>query len=182
MHTTFIFHGIGGSPQENWFPWLKKELEKLGQQVIVPQFPTPEGQTLENWLKTLAEYEDQINGDTVLVGHSLGVPFALNVIERNKVKAAFFVAGYYGKFNSQFDDVTKTFAQRDFDWDKIKSNCENFYVFHSDNDPYIKLEKAKQLVEKLNAELILVPGAGHMNESAGYTEFELLLEKIKHVL
>ena len=49
----FIFHGVGGSPQENWFPRLARELTKLGQEVIVPQFHTPEGQTLRDWLKVL---------------------------------------------------------------------------------------------------------------------------------
>lgn len=182
MSTTFIFYGVYGHPQENWFPWLKNHLEQLDQQVIIPQFPTPEGQTLDNWLKTLEEYEAQINEDTILVGHSLGVPFALNVIEQHKVKAAFLVAGFYGKCNTRFDDMTKTFAQRDFDWEKIKANCEKFYVFHSDNDPYIKLEKAQELAEKLDVKVTLVPGAGHISQSAGYTEFELLLDKMKQTL
>ncbi len=52
-------------------------------------------------------------------------------------------------------------------------------MFHSDNDPYVPLEKAKELAKKLGVELIMVKNAGHFNEKAGYTKFELLLEKIK---
>ena len=102
------------------------------------------------------------------------VPFALNVVERHKIGKAFLVAGFYGKAGNDFDKSMKTFAQKKFNWEKIKSNCEKFYVFHSDNDPYIKLEKGKVLADKLGAEFIVVKDAGHFNESAGYTEFELL--------
>lgn len=178
MQTVFIFHGVGGSPEENWFPWLKKELEKRDFNVIIPQFPTPEGQTLENWLKVLKKYHKNINENTILIGHSLGVPFALNVIERNKIGAAYLVAGFYGKAENDFDPGMATFAQREFDWGKIHQNCKKFHVYHSDNDPYIKLEKAEQLAEKLNVDLTLIPKAGHINKASGYTEFNRLLEDI----
>lgn len=72
-----------------------------------------------------------------------------------------------------------TFTARNFDWKKIRKNCQNFYVFHSDNDEYNGIEKAEQLAEKLNTKVILVKGAGHFNSKAGYTKFPLLLEKIK---
>lgn len=178
MQNVFIFHGVGGSPDENWFPWLKEELSSRGYNVIVPQFPTPEGQTLENWLKVLDEYREFLNEETILIGHSLGVPFALNVVERFKVGAAYLVAGFYGKTGNDFDPGMVTFAQREFDWDRIRENCEKFTVYHSDNDRYIKLEKAEQLVEKLNIEVTLIPGAGHISQSAGYTKFDKLLEDI----
>lgn len=174
----FIFHGVGGDPDENWFPWLKKELEEHGYNVIIPQFPTPEGQTLENWLKVLDEYREYLNEDTILIGHSLGVPFALNVVEHFKIGAAYLVAGFCSKCDNQFDEMCATFSQRDFNWDRIRENCKKFTVYHSDNDPYIKLEKAHQLAEKLNIEVTLIPGAGHINQSAGYTKFDKLLEDI----
>ncbi|GAG44616.1 unnamed protein product, partial [marine sediment metagenome] len=34
--TTLIIHGTYGHPKENWFPWLKEELEILGEKVYVP--------------------------------------------------------------------------------------------------------------------------------------------------
>jgi|WetSurMetagenome_2_1015567.scaffolds.fasta_scaffold50319_5 uncharacterized protein len=179
----FIFHGVGGSPQENWFPWLAAELKKLRQETIVPQFPTPENQTLADWLKVLERYRDKLDdGEAILVGHSLGVPFALNVIERFPVKAAFLVAGFTGIAGNIFDEGMKTFAQRDFDWDKIKQNCPRFFVFHSDNDLYVPLAKGEELAKNLGTNVIMVPGGGHFNLLSSYTTFPLLLEKIRNIL
>lgn len=174
----FIFHGVGGHPGENWFPWLKKELEKRGYNVIVPQFPTPKGQTLDNWLKVLNHYKEFLNEDTILIGHSLGAPFALNVIEKNQVKAAFLVAGYCSKCDNEFDEMSATFSQRDFDWTRIRANCERFVVYHADNDPYIKIENAQELATNLHINLQLIKGAGHFNKAAGYVKFNKLLEDI----
>lgn len=182
MTNVFIIHGVGGNPEENWFFWLKEKLEPLGCNVIVPQFPTPEGQTLDNWLNVFYENRDSLNKDTIVIGHSLGVPFLLNVIEKHPVKSAFLVAGFTGVAGNKFDESMKTFAQRNFNWEKIKNNCKSFYVFHSNNDPYIKIEKANELARNLDTEVILIKGAGHINTDAGFTTFELLLEKIKQKL
>ncbi len=42
----FIIHGAYGNPKENWFPWLKSELESLNHKVIIPEFSTPNEQNL----------------------------------------------------------------------------------------------------------------------------------------
>ena len=110
-----------------------------------------------------------------------GFNFELNLLEKNKIKAAFLVAGFCSLPENEFKEGMRTFVKQ-FNYKKIKENYPKFYIFHSDNDPYVPLEKAEELKEKLGGELIVVPSAGHFNSASGYDKFELLLEKIKTIL
>jgi predicted alpha/beta hydrolase family esterase len=195
----FIIHGIYGHPEENWFPWLKKELEKRGYEVIVPKFPTPIGQSLESWMKVLKKYENKINEETVLIGHSLGAAFILNYLENvgipmefrvdqkprvfdktnKKIKAAFLVAGYHELLDNQFKELNKSFVDRKFNWSNIIENCGHFFVVGSDNDEYIPLETTRQLAVLLDAEIHIIKNGGHLNKKAGFEKFPLLLELIE---
>lgn len=184
MVNVFIIHGAYGDGTENWIPWLKEELEKEGCDVYVPRFPTPENQSLDNWINVFEEYKEYLDEDTIFVGHSIGVAFLLNVLESFdvNVKASFFVAGFLDKLNNpDFDTINETFY-RSHNWIKIKKNCGGFSVFHSDNDPYVPLKYGEEIADKLGVELILVQGAGHFNEKAGYLEFPLLFDNIKKEL
>lgn len=185
MAKVFVIHGSYGNPQENWFPWLKEKLEAEGHEVFIPKFPTPENQSLDNWMSVFEENFSLIDKNTIFVGHSLGPAFILSILEKVnvKVRACFFVSGFFvllGK--KEFDDINRTFITKKFDWDKIKDNCEKFYVFHSDNDPYVPLEKARELAKKLDTEIVMVNDAGHFNEASGYIKFDLLLDKINNSL
>ena len=82
MNNVYIIHGSYGTPDENWFPWLKSELEKLNCKVFVPKFPTPENQSLDTWMKIFEEYKDELNEDAIIVGHSLGPAFILSILEK----------------------------------------------------------------------------------------------------
>ena len=185
MTNIFIIHGAYGNPEENWFPWLKSELEKLDCRVFVPKFPTPDNQSLENWNKVFYDYKQYLNENSIVVGHSLGPAFLLNFIEEldKPIKAAFFVSWFLDLLgNPDFDNINKSFIERSFDWQKIKQNCQKFFVFHSDNDPYVPLEQAEKLAKNLCVDVILVKNAGHFNEKAGYFKFDLILGKIKPLL
>ena len=172
----FIFHGIYGNPEENWFPWLKNELEKKGFEVIVPKFPTPLNQTLESWMRVIQKYENKINEDTVLIGHSLGAVFILNYLElaNKKIKAAFLVAGYHKLLTNEFYELNKTFVYKEFDFEKIRRNCKKFFVIASDNDQYIPLETNKELASLLSADFKVIHNGGHLNKQAGFIEFREL--------
>ena len=185
MTNVFIFHGTGGYPEENWFPWMKQKLEELGCKVIVPQFPTPQNQTLKNWFKIFEQYKDSYTSDTILVGHSLGGAFLLRVLEKYnvKIKAAYIVAAPMGVLPIKNYESDKLFLGNfKFDWKKIKNLCSKFFVFHSDNDPYISVGNGKELAERLETNLTFIPDAGHFNATAGYLQFDGLLEKIKQNL
>jgi len=182
MTNVFIIHGTGGNPEINWFPWLKKELEKLGCKVLVPEFPTPENQSLESWMSVFEKYRKYLDENSVVVGHSLGSAFLLSVLESldMPIKASFFVSGFIGFLNNpDFDGLNKTFVDKPFDWKKIRKNCKRFYVLNSDNDPYVPLEKGKILAKNLEAELTVLKNAGHINQESGYTKSDLLLEMVK---
>lgn len=180
----FIFHGTGGHPQENWFPWLKEELGGSGVKVIIPQFPTPEGQSAEAWFKVLDEQETKIDENTVLIGHSLGGIFLLRVLERleKPVKSAFFIGTPIGVRPIKNWESDEKFSGFDFNWDKIKHNARKFVVYHSDTDPYVGLGNGEKLAKELGVDLIFIPNAGHFNTTAGYTEFKELLVEVEKVV
>jgi hypothetical protein len=184
MSNIIFIHGTGGDGTENWFPWLRKNLEASGHNVLAPRFPTPENQTPATWFEAFKEYNRYINEDTVIVAHSLGGAFLLRLLESidTKILAAFFVSASVGVKPIKYYEGDKPFVGHPFDWKKIKSNSQNFYVFHSDNDPLVCLGNAEKLSKELGTDLILVPNGGHLNEAAGFLEFDLLYEKIKQVL
>ncbi len=185
MKNIFIFHGTGGHPKENWFPWLKEKLEQKGHKVYIPQFPNADKPMLEPWLKELENYKDKIDEDTILIGHSLGGLFLLRVLESldKPVNAAIFIAASVGVKPIKFYDGDDNFSDGfTFDWEKITSNAKQFSVFHSDTDPYVSLGNGEALAEQLGVKLILIPNAGHFNETAGYIEFEELFNKVKTLL
>lgn len=186
MVNVFIIHGTEGYSEENWFPWLKQELEEMGCNVFVPHFPSPPKipAKIVEWFGVLKNYEQHINEDTIFVGHSLGGLFTLRILEQLKhpVKAVFFVATPVGIRPILNYDRDNSFSGFSFDWKSIIKKARHFTVFHSDTDPYVSLGNGEQLAKKLGVGLTFVQGAGHFNKAAGYLKFDLLLEKIKQEL
>ncbi len=180
-----ICHGAYGRPDENWYQWLGQALGKYGCKAFVPAFPTPEGQSLENWLKVLEKLDRHIGPDTILVGHSISCAFVLKKIEsmERPIKAAFLISGFLGDVGREkFDVINRSFFAQGFDWEKITKNCGHFEVWHADNDPYLPVARGKEIADNLGIKIRIIKGAGHFNEKAGYKEFPLLLKEIRALL
>lgn len=99
------------------------------------------------------------------------------------IKAAFLVSGFIGKLGfKEFDPINASFFEKGFNWRKIRQNCKNFFIYNSDDDPYVPLSKGKKLAKNLKVKLNVIHNAGHINATAGYTKFPKLLENIKKLL
>lgn len=177
-----IVHGAYGSPEENWFPWLKEQLENDGYHVVVPQFPTPEGQKPKAWLDILNKEVPRFDENLIMVGHSLGPAMILRKLENveRPIRASFLVSVFVGALGlPDFDPINVPFFDPPFNWAKIKKNCREFFVYNGDNDPYVPLEQGERVANNLGVKVNVIKGGGHINKSAGYTKFERLLLDIK---
>lgn len=197
-YTHLILHGSYGTPDENWFKWLKHELETQGKAVVAPQFPvdswnqaesagselfTPKHQTLKKWLSVFAELLPQLDQENLtVVAHSSAPLFILHVLQRYPnitLKQVLFVAPFLGKIGDvwQIEKVNQSFyAPNNFDFEKVKQQISNATIFYSDNDPYVPVSESLSFASKIDADIVEVKNAGHFNTDAGYTDFPLLLE------
>lgn len=181
-----IFHGAYGYPGENWFGWMRDELEKLAIPCVVPQMPTPNGQSLNSWLEVFNQkYLEHVNEDTILIGHSLGAAFLMRWLERSNIKmsATILVGVFIGKVGiEKFDSINETFFADPFDWETIKKNSGKIFCYHGSNDPYVSRSHFDYIANNLNAHKILISEGGHLNSAAGYTSFPQLLIHLKRLI
>lgn len=175
----FIIHGWGGTPRGAWRGWLADELTKLGAQAITPAMPQTDHPRLEAWLPALQKLVSTPRPTDIFVGHSLGVITILRYLEslpaEAKAGGAALVAGFMSSIN---EPEIATFFQTDLDFEAVKKKSR-FVAFNSDNDQWVPWAKAEELRDKLGAKLILMKGAGHINEDSGFTKFPELLEVLK---
>lgn len=175
-----ILHGTEDTSQSNWFPWLKKELEGKGYKVWVPDLPQAEKPNLKRYTDFLLANKDwEWNSETVIFGHSSGAVEILGLLqelpEYVQIDQAILVAGFR---NDLGWESLKEFFQIPFDFEKIKRRAKKFILLQSDNDPFVPIDHAKYLADKLNGKLIVQQKQGHFSVSTKpkFTEFPFLLK------
>ncbi len=183
MKKALILHGTDGNSQENWFPWLKAQLEKDGYQVWCPDLPHAEKPNCERYNSFIIENNDfDIDGETILIGHSSGAVAILGLLEALpetiKVQACYLV----GSFTNDLGwDALQDLFLKPFNFDLIKRKSRLWYFIHSDNDPFCPLTQAQELHDKIGGDLLVLPGQQHCSVSTAgdsYRQFPYLLHLI----
>lgn len=139
MKNAIILQGAGETQKSFWLPYVKKELTKRGYQVWLPQLPGINNPKLNEILPFILK-NGEFNQETVMIGHSAGVPLILSALEKIKVKIkqAIMIAGLIEPTtkNQTITKWQKDFLKDNYDWKKIKARCDNFVFINSDNDPW----------------------------------------------
>jgi uncharacterized protein len=171
VKNALILHGTGGSSQENWFPWLKVELEKREYRVWVPDLPQADRPDAKQWTEFLLANPDwAFNEDSIIIGHSAGAVeiFALlqSLPEGTQINLAILVAAFTEDLATQsnWSELTGLFTTP-FAFDTIKRRARQFVFVHSDNDPYCPVEYARDLATLTGGQLVLLPDRQHFSAS-----------------
>jgi leucyl-tRNA synthetase len=147
-----ILHGFTSAPDRPRFLWLKRELEKMGHEVILPRLPNTDAPVEEEQVG-VALAATTYDEDTVLCGFSLGSVVAMKVLEKlDRPIARLVTAG--GFMNRNFKDRPRPFDKTfrwDFDFEKIRRNAGQITILHDVNDYAISDAQASALASALGA-------------------------------
>ncbi|MGI8420029.1 MAG: RBBP9/YdeN family alpha/beta hydrolase [Candidatus Levyibacteriota bacterium] len=185
MKNALILHGTDATSKDNWFPWLGKELEQQDWQVWTPNLPKANKPNIERYNRFLFSQKEfaHINEETTMIGHSSGAVAILGLLqalpEGIYIKHAILVGAFYTDLG--WESLRELF-KIPLDYEKIKHHVKKITLIHSDNDPYIPLEQAKYLKEKLDGELIILKGQNHFSKGMDpkYDQFPFLVKLLNN--
>lgn len=178
-----IIHGYTASPQKNWFPWLKVQLEQLGASVFVPEMPDTQAPNPMHWLQHLQDSQIKLDADTILIGHSLGCITLLRFLmaqqqQNPKVGGYILVSGFADE--QQTLPELKAHTNFTLNYPYLKSVSNNKVSIISSNDTIVSPQSSITLADLLETNVITVENAGHFLDREGFNEFPLILNILKN--
>ena len=196
MKHLVIVHGWGGHPGEGWFPWLKTQVKELGLTVHVPALPQTDEPRIENWVPTLTNLINSLEGEIYLVGHSMGCQTITRSVstvnDPKQIKGIIYVAGFFTELtgldewaDDPIEDARVASVANEWLTTPINftpASLINSVAIFSDNDPYVPLNNVEVFKNTLHSKTLTVSSIGHFSGSSGITELSVVLEELKNLL
>ncbi len=150
-----ILHGYTGSPDSDFHPWLKSELEARGYSVQVPLLPNTDNPTVMEQVSYVLE-NCTFDEHTIVLGHSLGAVVALKVLETlNKpIQKLVLAAGF---IEAEFLDKERPFKDTfdwSFDFERIKKNVSSYVYLQAQNDTAVPAQQAVAMQKELGGGIV----------------------------
>lgn len=172
MKNTLILHWWGSNSDDNFFPWLKKEVEFKVDEIFVPNLPSTTFPVLEEQLEYLSVYNSDFKEGWNIIGHSLWAQLALHYVIDNNIRNTniVLVAPSYNDIMSDTweeifwtsVDTIKVYFNKIINFNKLNKLWNKTTILLSDNDPYINLESAKKYFSQIkNIEFLELKNKGH---------------------
>ena len=175
-----VIPGNGGCHVEadNWYPWLRDELVKLGYSVTMTDMPDPVAAHMDIWLPYI-ETELIKSENTIVVGHSSGGVAALRYLENHKLVGAILIGTNYTDLGFE-DEKDAGWYDSPWQWDKIKANVGWVVQIHGEDDPYFDITEPKFIQSQIGSELLVLPNRGHFmtDQNPANDQFSEIIEII----
>lgn len=188
MKTAIIIHGWPDkdeffdpqtpSPSNNqWLPWLQKQLSMKGWNVQTPEMPDAYEPNYEKWKSVFEQFH--IDENTTLVGHSCGGGFLVRWLSESKKKVGkvVLVAPWMDPEHEERESVGDFF---DFEIDSALSDrASEVIVFVSNDDEQTIIDSVEKLKSIKDIKIREFSDKGHfVVGDMGTNEFPELLEEI----
>ncbi len=183
MKNVLLISGFNGIPKV--FYYFKEELEKLGYNVIMPEFPTREEITVENYFKIFDKYKSYFNEELIVVAHSIGNPMFIKYISKNKFKIgkyislAGFAKDYYNEGKDVLNEKVKLTILNEKELNDAKKFTNVRYSIYSDSDHLVPIELLEEFSKLINSVAIPMKDIGHMGKKSGLEKLPKVIELIE---
>ncbi|MBN2197731.1 alpha/beta fold hydrolase [Candidatus Wolfebacteria bacterium] len=177
-----LIHGKNTDPNSNWYPWFGREVEKMGYEYIAPVMPSPADPIIKEWLAEIEKIKP--DEKTILIGHSRGGFAILRWLEKatpkKKVKKVILIAVNSGRLKDKAilsESDYGFYTDEGYDFEKIKSHCDDFVVLHSRDDKTVSFSAGESNAAGLSAKFLQFNDRGHFGK--GINEISEILEEIQ---
>ena len=169
MNKVLILHGWGGSDHPHWQSHLASEIAKDYGTVSFPLLDNCHFPSKNRWVRQVKKILEEFQPTTV-VCHSLANTLWFWLCQEDIETIENLIMVSPPSLNTT-ESTIKTFFPC-----KIPKNihAKNIELIVSDNDPWVKLDEAKNLAQTINANYTVIENAGHINADSGYGKWEFI--------
>ena len=189
MRKALILQGWYQKPDQHWYPWLKKELEKRGYKVSAPQMPSLGKPKIKPWVNKIKKTVKN-NENVLFIGHSIGCQAILRYFEALKddkrVARVVLIAPWINLSKKIIEEegeevweIARPWMETPINWKKVKRHCNSFISIFSGDDPYVPLSNANLFKKNLNAQIIILKKKGHFREDDNIKKLPEILQFIR---
>lgn len=174
IRKVLLVHGFNGIPEI--FKAFKRDLEAMGCEVAMPDFPVREEISVEAYFELFNQYSEFFGDDCAVIAHSIGNGMLLKYLAAtNKgLKRYISLAGFAVPFVVEGKDVlNEKVALIDLNSNELehaKTAIKESFCIFSNNDHIVPYKTLQDYPKKIGGNGILIENIGHMGHKAGITE------------
>jgi predicted alpha/beta hydrolase family esterase len=145
--------------RHHWYKWLRDSLFSHDFEVIAEDMPDPHLARRSFWIPFI---EEKIGDDprAILIGHSSGALAAMRYIENHPAAGVILVSACHTDLGLKSEKISGYYREP-WGWDRMKENTGWIVQLASTDDPFIPIEEARFIHEKLQSEYFEFNDRGH---------------------